>query len=85
MSALAAFHGWRDLVIFWKTDQVIHPELATTSWPTLKAYTQDPVIFGGQVSIAIVGAALLAFQIWRAVRSSTPAMPTTTAASDTPS
>ena len=81
MSALAAFHGWRVLVIFWKTDQVMDPDLATTSWPTLKAYTQDPVIFGGQISIALAGAALLAFQIWRTVRSSTPAMSTTSAAS----
>lgn len=46
-----AFPAWRSFVIRLRTDHLMSPTLARTSWPSARAYYDDPLILNGWIVI----------------------------------
>lgn len=60
--------AWKAFVIALRSDHVLSPALARTSWPSFEAYYGDPLIWGGYDALFVAGMLALVIVLVRKFR-----------------
>ena len=55
---------WQMIVIFFRSDYVLHRRLARTQWTTFESYLYDPLIWKGRLGVCMVAVVIAGLFAW---------------------